>query len=353
MSAYLCVASLGGDASRRCASQSKGHGNAAGTQFEKLVACKEKGRYDTMIQYIESLVQTTMCRTHQNVALKQLKAGARIDQLQMLLVGITDLLSEDRRDVDQWLDAISNPDVSTKHVEPPSIPPKSSSCVTVSLKMAPRPRTKSNSALPKVQTSYSLKFRPFLERITMDLPVYEALQQEIQEPLKPSDHSEGFIYIFWDKKHFGKVKIGRTNNLARRLKDWNSKCKRVHSYLSMDDRSQEDMPHVRRVERLIHTELKECREQRQCEGCGKTHIEWFRENEVHAVKVARKWQEWIMQNPYMLDEKTQLWVLKPEMVDTLEEVCQPVPRAEATSKPQSKSVGVKGALKKTGARKTM
>lgn len=164
--------------------------------------------------------------------------------------------------------------------------------------------------------------------------------------------SPGFIYLFWDKQHFGKLKIGFTKNIERRLKEWNRRCGREHSYLNHDNRSGAQMPHVHRVEKLIHTELKEYRQKRKFEGCGKNHHEWLHEGEVHAVKVAQKWQEWMMQEPYAVNEHGE-WELKPGMEDTLGSVCEPLAREKAVAKKGRKSEGSRRSSRKKGGRKTM
>ncbi|KNG44732.1 hypothetical protein TW65_08444 [Stemphylium lycopersici] len=214
MNPYRCVATIGGDPSKRCASQSKGRGNPSRRKFERLVACKEEGSYDTMIQRIERLVQRTMCGSHQNVALKQPQAGARIDQLWKLLVDVAGALSDDFPEIDQWIDTICNNEASIEHVEPLFVSPTPSGRINVKVNAAPRPSTKPNKTLQKIQASYSLKFMPFLEDRTRDLTVAEALVKEIQKPLNKSDHRNGFIYIFWDKENFGRLKIGFTKDLS-------------------------------------------------------------------------------------------------------------------------------------------
>jgi hypothetical protein len=43
-----------------------------------------------------------------------------------------------------------------------------------------------------------------------------------------------------------------------------------------------------------------------------------------ALKVFQKWQDWITQEPYMFDVRTGEWVLRPDMMETLSQVCEPV-----------------------------
>ncbi|KAJ4342128.1 hypothetical protein N0V95_007038 [Ascochyta clinopodiicola] len=157
-----------------------------------------------------------------------------------------------------------------------------------------------------------------------DLKIAKALRSKIAEPLTESDRKNGFIYIFWDQNTFGMVKVGRTNNLERRLKEWNRKCKTTHHY-HQSSRSGKllKVPHVQRIERLMPIELVNYRKKRQCEGCSTTHDEWFNISEAKVVQVFQKWRDCIVREPYALDCEGE-WTVRPSMLDTLREVCKPV-----------------------------
>lgn len=106
------------------------------------------------------------------------------------------------------------------------------------------------------------------------------------------------------------LKIGRANNITRRMNEWQRQCGyklnlvRWYPYIPSSpspnspqtspsrqslypdltqpptsSRRQSDMvhkvPYVKRVERLIHLELAEKRVLRNCKACGKEHREWF------------------------------------------------------------------------------
>jgi predicted GIY-YIG superfamily endonuclease len=173
-----------------------------------------------------------------------------------------------------------------------------------------------------VRLPYSSNFFSYQPKKISQLSVSEALHLLVTKPLTRSELSEGHVYIFWDG-NFGKLKIGRTNNLQARLEQWNRQCDSVHNYHPHKAIALR-IPHVARVEALVHAELKGQRRKRKCEGCQKTHIEWFDVGEMHAVKVLEKWQKWIMQEPYALNAETGEWVLQPEILDSLAEVCEPV-----------------------------
>lgn len=131
------------------------------------------------------------------------------------------------------------------------------------------------------------------------------------------------------------LKIGRANNVHRRMTEWQRQCGysltlvRWYPYVSSvaapspaaspsprrpsqglyPDLSQRPptsrresgvvrkVPCVKRVERLIHLELAEKQAKHVCEACGKEHREWFAvdasEKGVRAVdEVVRRWVGW-------------------------------------------------------------
>lgn len=130
------------------------------------------------------------------------------------------------------------------------------------------------------------------------------------------------------------LKIGRANNVHRRMNEWTRQCgyslslvryypyvpstpsptpspqtspanSRRQSYqngrpadpLGRVSEGVRKVPHAMRVERLIHLELGEQRVVKKCDACGKDHKEWF---EVDATKdgvkkvdeVVKRWVEW-------------------------------------------------------------
>ncbi|CAO2649292.1 Nn.00g066770.m01.CDS01 [Neocucurbitaria sp. VM-36] len=132
------------------------------------------------------------------------------------------------------------------------------------------------------------------------------------------------------------LKIGRANNVHRRMNEWTRQCgyslslvryypyvpstpsptpspqaspahSRRPSYQNGTPRPSDPtrrvsegvrkVPHAHRVERLIHLELGEQRVMKKCDACGKEHREWF---EVEATKegvkrvdeVVKRWVQW-------------------------------------------------------------
>lgn len=97
-----------------------------------------------------------------------------------------------------------------------------------------------------------------------------------------------------------RLKIGRTNNVHRRINEWTKQCSHdltllryypyTHSSPDAPPRAGEGVtaPYIHRVERLIHLELGDIRIRNMgpCPDCGKEHQEWF---EVPAEKEALEW----------------------------------------------------------------
>lgn len=107
------------------------------------------------------------------------------------------------------------------------------------------------------------------------------------------------------------LKIGRAENVHRRLSQWSKQCSynitliRYYPYASSSARQSDGeslprkVPHVHRVERLVHVELTEKRvtDQGPCQNCGQEHREWFEieasRDGLRAVdEVIRRWVAW-------------------------------------------------------------
>ena len=106
------------------------------------------------------------------------------------------------------------------------------------------------------------------------------------------------------------LKIGRASNVHRRLNQWNRQCGhnvnliRYYPYNQLVSNSPEprQVPHVHRVERLVHLELSEKRakDMGACESCGREHREWFeipadREGVKKVDETIRRWVSWAEQ----------------------------------------------------------
>lgn len=351
-----CVASLIKDPDRRCVYKHNGPKEDTEEIFTHLLRYREEGKYSKFPEQIEKLVKVVMCRPHQKAALVGADDGRRMKELRKLTSAYSEASKEDLAIFKKWETAILNPNT------PPN-PPKAemnhesqTKGKLVKSPSSPQARKTNNPTI--IAISFSHQFERWQPRWSRGLSPTAALLEYISKPLTPTDEKDGYIYIFWDKAHFGKVKIGRTNDLQRRLKEWNRTCKREHNYHGESKAGGYiEIPHVNRIENLMHIELKEYREKRKCEGCGKPHDEWFNISEVQAIKVLEKWEKWILQKPYKIDPVSGKWRVASKMKKTLEEVCEDLPmEADAETKqakPRRKSEGVRGGKKKRAARWTM
>lgn len=106
------------------------------------------------------------------------------------------------------------------------------------------------------------------------------------------------------------LKIGRANNVMRRMTEWKRQCGydlslvRFYPYIQSGSGIEpRKMPHSHKVERLIHLELSGLglrlsdRGTGACEACGREHKEWFevdatREGVLRIDEAVRRWVDW-------------------------------------------------------------
>jgi hypothetical protein len=180
----------------------------------------------------------------------------------------------------------------------------------------PIPRELAASLLPQVAQSSNNLRPPAQSRSISD--AIRAAQDLNALTSNPTSTTPGTL----------RLKIGRTSNVHRRLAEWTRQCSydltliRYYPYTSSSSASSSParvppsrgsrdrapftsvlpgrkVPHVHRVERLIHLELAalRVRDLGQCAECGKEHREWF---EVEAAKESlrrvdeciRRWVSW-------------------------------------------------------------
>jgi hypothetical protein len=322
---HLCVASKVTSPGIRCSS--RGPSGSIDVIIKDISKCNVATNPTVLLGHIERLARAVMCGTHRNSALSK----KRQDQLRILVASFSKSRAEDYTDFQAWIDnitALSSSPIAKDLIKTATrvehgVAPSRSRKAAGELSLQPATETTTAKATDAVL--HIPKFLPYQPKSTRSLSVPDALREELFKPLKPTDKKEGFIYIFWDKEHFGKLKIGRTVNLERRLKEWDRDCGRQHSYHPAITRGElPTIPHYSRVERLMHIELKERRRQRHCEKCNRNHQEWFEVGDALVMRVFQKWRDWITQEPYALNTHTGEWVLRPEIAETLAEVCEPV-----------------------------
>lgn len=310
--------------------------------IERISQCIRNSQYVALPDHFESLIQAVMCYSHRKVA------TSKLAMLRAIASNMAYISHQNLPVLRAWLEAIAKCDIPP--ITQASADHRVSSSSTTTALVATR-KVSVKAGTP--QTTLLPNFTSYRAERSSDSELSEALRSKIQKNLSETDRNDGFIYIFWDQKHFGKVKIGRTNNLNRRLREWDRQCKTKHRYHRTQDGKPMTIPHVQRIEHLIHRELVNYRMKRACEACGTNHDEWFDINERQARKVAEKWRNWIMQKPYEMNVEG-FWTLKPEMLETLDEVCKPT----IISENDVKTVGnrprlAKDRTKRRASRKTL
>ncbi|KAF6232440.1 hypothetical protein HO173_009319 [Letharia columbiana] len=151
--------------------------------------------------------------------------------------------------------------------------------------------------------------------------------------LEPS----GLIYMYSIQGSFGFVKIGYTSRkVETRLAEWQKSCKHTpYLIFPKAPEEQQQIPYVRRVEALIHAELRDCRvRELKClcneinaNGAQKQHIEWFKVDIDRAKEVAMRWATWMRSDPYEQVSPGN-WVLRGEHKASLKELSRATPRTE-------------------------
>jgi hypothetical protein len=166
---------------------------------------------------------------------------------------------------------------------------------------------------------------------TYGRPANNAIFDVIWRVLTPADRKSGYIYAFTHHSSPGLRKIGYSKNVLTRQKQWDASCRRHHVYKPLPDDG--GVLHARRVEKLIHAELKDFRKRAECDQCKRRHCEWFEVSEEHLEKVFLKWKDWIEQRPYEQDFGD-IWRLKSAMIANLKKDCEPL-QPEILSSQQS------------------
>ncbi|KAJ8111738.1 hypothetical protein OPT61_g5739 [Boeremia exigua] len=274
--------------------------------------CVDNNDYFALPGHIENLVKVVTCTRHQKVALADDIRQPRMQALRDLMVDLPHQHMETVTGLGEWLKAISN------DTEPASAPGLTSS---LRLHMNWNSGSTTSSSTGDTVAFQTSKFIPYRATQSSALAITMALKSQIIAPLTKHDRKYGFIYMFWNQQSFGMIKIGRTNNLTRRLAEWNRQCKIDHQYCQQG--VFQEIPHVPRIERLMHAELINYRRTSECDGCGRNHKEWFDIDEAKARKVYQKWHNWIVQKPYARDQNGN-WTIRAEMRASVAEVCTPV-----------------------------
>ncbi|KAL2195164.1 meiotically up-regulated gene 113-domain-containing protein [Corynascus similis CBS 632.67] len=181
----------------------------------------------------------------------------------------------------------------------------------------------SKPSTPPAEAARSLLAPPSTPRSRSRRPsdVLSSFARDLVEEYEEEDERGGKRKKQTTKKKI-LLKIGRANNVHRRLNEWQRQCGynlslvRYYPYVPSGaapdcgtpdnpgpdgDPTVRKVPHSHKVERLVHIELAgrglRVADREKCEACGREHREWF---EVEATRsavaevdeVVRRWSDW-------------------------------------------------------------
>ena len=187
---------------------------------------------------------------------------------------------------------------------------------------------------------YLPEFRSFSDPGSVSKETNHSIKSQARQPLVTgttrsinglTEHDEtrdGYLYVYWNRASFGHLKIGFTGrDVDQRLQEWEEQC---HHIAEKQYQSPRKIKHAARVEKLVHTEFANNRvAEPACHGCGKKHIEWFRDLDLgFVIQKIEAWSEWISTSPY--EYRGGAWLLKEDAEFEL-----PLPSAIRTEAPKT------------------
>jgi hypothetical protein len=184
------------------------------------------------------------------------------------------------------------------------------------------------SALEEIEKpQFNGTFSPFQAGIFKSISTQEAIVTALTMPLRHMHSHEMHLYLICSLEKFGVIGIGCTKDVPQRLTEWKENCKHhVVEYIQHASGRSLLVKHARRVELLVHAELRDVRfKENRCEACHVQHTEWFRTTPEHAAKVLKKFSDWTAKDPYQLDLTKIFWRLRnPTTAHDIAMLCQPV-----------------------------
>ncbi|GIJ86877.1 hypothetical protein Asppvi_005775 [Aspergillus pseudoviridinutans] len=300
----------------RCKNCRRGNVSIIMQSLDSLTTIKSS----EVLQCMEALIPVALCSSaHQRVAQKELKTWEPdIDKLCDIQEDQGHVASHTNYRLlalADWINTLGGGESFLERVEK-ICPPASQESIP--------------NNIPQVSTLIQ-KFIPYVTKASVRLSVSEALEKLLVKPLMKSEIERvGSVYVYWQPGNFGHLKIGYSNEISKRVNEWSRKClKPMEVYFPKRGSDEEHLQvsHVCRVEKLVHTELKNCRRiEEMCPGCKGNHNEWFEVSRQLAIAVVRKWMAWMRTSPYeerSCGGKTE-WVLKDEQRRKIKELSQPL-----------------------------
>ncbi len=197
--------------------------------------------------------------------------------------------------------------------------------------------------LPKGASVYLPDYRPFQSASSYKSNVEDWVMKQAATPLTVSELTAGHLYVYWNQASFGVSKIGYTSNdVGERLRAWESQCKHI---AEEQYRSPCEVRNVKRLERLVHAELKAYRvKEHGCPGCSEGHVvvgheEWFNGVGLDIIlESIAFWTKWIMEGQY--EEVESEWRLKEGARKGLQLVCKLCTRMSVANARESKEKSI-------------
>jgi hypothetical protein len=203
-------------------------------------------------------------------------------------------------------------------------------------------RTQAATIKEKNIQTLNQTFEPFCPPASLKFSVKEWIHECLVRPLTEREKIEnhkGILYMYWVTGNFGLVKIGKTSgpSTAKRLDKWRRDCGHpIEEHTRGEAEVAVQLPHVYRVEALVHAELNDSRVREiACKKCSERktrkegkerivgHQEWFRVSPDHAQKVIKKWSDWMINNPY--EERNGEWRLRKAIsAHEIDALCTPI-----------------------------
>ena len=171
---------------------------------------------------------------------------------------------------------------------------------------------------PKSTLQYLADYRPYQPAGSRGLAVSTWVKEQAKKPLTTLERKTGYLYVYWNRANFGVYKIGYSCvDVKLRLRRWQTQCKHTAQGLYW---TPVEVPNVRRLERLVHAELKDYRvEEKCCRGCKKSHKEWFNVDLKLIVKCIKFWTAWVRKEQY--EGVGSEWRLKEDARNELPQLC--------------------------------
>lgn len=181
---------------------------------------------------------------------------------------------------------------------------------------------------PRKTLVYLPDYRPYQTKDARGSNVRDWVIKQAEKPLTPRELDTGYLYVYWNQARFGGFKIGYSCDVDKRLKRWESKCKHTPEERY---RSPHEVRNVKRLELLVHAELKEYRvQEHRCRGCFKNHIEWFKGVDFNTILESIEfWTKWIMKEDGPYEKVKSKWRLKEDAKKELPQLCNMLSVAKA------------------------